>query len=120
MSVAILINVILRNCLSPCGTSLELDVVDVDTSVDNVDVNTFTRDLVVGVFRERGEAEPLPVADTCKTLIAEMKRRQKWALNELRNLNLPRELRSVASHLGCGRSGRAQCSRPQARSAVAQ
>lgn len=72
MTVAILILVILRDGLSPRGTSFKLDVVDIDSCVDDVDINTTTSNFVVGVLVESAEAELIPVADTGKTLIAEM------------------------------------------------
>jgi hypothetical protein len=70
MTVVIVINAVLKNGLSPCSTSLKLGVLDVDTSVKNIDINASTSDNIVGVLVEGGEAEPIPVADACKALIA--------------------------------------------------
>ena len=48
-------DVVLGDSLSPGGPTLELDVVDVDTGVDDVDVNTLTASRVVLVESERSE-----------------------------------------------------------------
>ncbi len=52
VSVAVLINVVLRDGLAPAGTSFELDVVDIDTSVDNVYVDAFSTFSIVDVLGE--------------------------------------------------------------------
>lgn len=36
MSISILVDIVLRDGLSPRGSSLELDVVNVDSSIDDV------------------------------------------------------------------------------------
>ena len=66
--IAVILNVILRDGLAPRGTALELGVVDVDTSVDDVHVNTLTAGRVVVVESESSETEFATVGDTGKTL----------------------------------------------------
>ena len=68
VAVAINVQVVLRDGLSPLSTSLELGVVDVDTSVNHVDVDAFTASRVVLVLGEGAEAELLTVTDPCETL----------------------------------------------------
>lgn len=68
VTVAVLIDIILRDGLSPASASLELDVIDVDTGVDDIYVDTFTSALVVDVASECTKAEFVPVTNTGKTL----------------------------------------------------
>lgn len=42
VAIAILVLITLRDCVAPFGTALEVDVVNVGTSVDNIDINTLT------------------------------------------------------------------------------
>ena len=69
MAITILILVVGRNGLAPRRTTLEFNMVDVDTSVNNVDVNTITTLIVVLVLGEGGEGEPGTVANSGKTLL---------------------------------------------------
>lgn len=68
MTVAINILVVFGNGLSPASTSFELRVVDIDTSIDNIDVNALTTVLVIFITSESGEVECFTVADTRETL----------------------------------------------------
>ena len=68
VTVPVFVDVILRDGLPPGGTMLELDVVNVDASIDDVDVDTFTAGRVVIIESESAEAEFLTVGDTRKTL----------------------------------------------------
>jgi hypothetical protein len=68
VTVAVIVDVILRDGLAPGGATLELDMVNVDTSVDNVHINAFTARRVVLVAGKSTETEPLTVGDTRKTL----------------------------------------------------
>lgn len=52
MSVAVLVNIVLRNGFSPACTAFKLLVLDVDTGIDDVDINTFPTRLNVVVFVE--------------------------------------------------------------------
>jgi hypothetical protein len=68
VTIAVLVDVILRDDLAPGGAALKLDVVDVDTGIDDVHVDTFTVGRVVIVESESSETEFRAVRDTRKTL----------------------------------------------------
>ena len=70
MAVSVLVNIVLRNGLAPGRAALELDMVDVDTGIDNVNVNALTAFRFVLVESEGSEAESLAVRNTRKTLKA--------------------------------------------------
>jgi hypothetical protein len=67
VTVSILVDVVLWDGLAPGSPTLELDVVDVDTGVDDVDVNALTASRVVLVESEGSETESLAVRDTRET-----------------------------------------------------
>lgn len=67
VAIAILIGVPLRNGLAPLGTTLEVDVVDVGTGVDNIDVNTLAAISGVQVLVECAERKAVAVRDTSQT-----------------------------------------------------
>ena len=71
MTVVVLINVVLRNRLAPRSPAVELGVFDVDTCVDDVDIDALTAVLLELVLREGGGDEFGPVTDTSKTLRGE-------------------------------------------------
>ena len=71
VTVAVLINVVLGNGLAPRSATLELKVLDVDASVDDVDVDAAAPVGIVLVLRECTEGELSTVADTSKALITE-------------------------------------------------
>ena len=56
MTVAVLVCVILRNGLSPRGTPLEIDVVDVGSSINDVDIDAFAAVFGIEVLVEVTEA----------------------------------------------------------------
>jgi hypothetical protein len=64
VSVAILVGITLGDGLSPRRTTLEVDVVDVGTGVDDVDVNTLATVLGVEVLVEGAETQAVTVGDT--------------------------------------------------------
>ena len=68
MAVSIFVNIVLRDGPAPGGLALELNVVDVDTGIDDVDVNTLTTSRVVLIESESSEAKSLAVEDMCKAL----------------------------------------------------
>lgn len=68
MTVAVLINVVLRDGLAPGRAALELDVLGVNTGVDDVDINARTAVRVVLVLGESTERELRAVADARKAL----------------------------------------------------
>ena len=55
MIVPVAADVILRDGLSPGGTTLEIDVVHVDTSIDDVDVHALAIGRIVFVASECSE-----------------------------------------------------------------
>lgn len=67
VTVAILIGIARGNGLTPVGTTLEVDVVDVGTSVNNVGIDTLTTIRRVEVLVEGTEVEGVAVGDTGKT-----------------------------------------------------
>lgn len=68
VTVVVLINIVLWDGLAPGRTTLELSMVDVDTGVDDVDVDALTTVGGVLVASESTESKPGAVADTCETL----------------------------------------------------
>jgi hypothetical protein len=67
VAVTILVGVTLRNGLTPGSAALEVDVVDVGTSVDNIDINALATIGGVQVLVERAEGKAVAVRDTSKT-----------------------------------------------------
>ena len=67
VAVAVLVDVVLRHGLTPSSTALELNVVDVDTSVNDVGGNTLTTVTLVDVLVEGAQAKTLAVRDTSQT-----------------------------------------------------
>ena len=68
VTVAILVNVVGGDGLAPRRTALELDVLGVDTGVDDVDVDALTAVGVVDVLGEGPKGQLPAVADARKTL----------------------------------------------------
>ena len=64
VTVAILVDVIQRNGLAPVGATLELDVVNVDTGIHNVHIDTVTAVTVVFVEGESSQTKLITVGDT--------------------------------------------------------
>lgn len=54
VAVSVLVKIVLGDGLAPFGAALELDVVDVDTSVNNVGINAFAAMTVVDVLETGG------------------------------------------------------------------
>jgi hypothetical protein len=69
MSVAVNVLIILWDRLSPTSATLKLLMVDINTSVNYVHVDTFAAIVSIFVSLEGGERELLAVADARKTLI---------------------------------------------------
>ena len=55
VSVSILISIARWDCLAPCGTTLEVDVINVGASVNNIDVDALTAVLGIKVLVEGTE-----------------------------------------------------------------
>jgi len=68
VTVAILVDVILRDGLAPGSATLELDVMNVDAGVDDVHVNALTAGRVVLVESKGSEPKLFAVGDTRETL----------------------------------------------------
>jgi hypothetical protein len=70
MAVTVLIDVVGRDSLAPGCTTLELNVSDVDASIDNIDIDTVTTVRIVNILSEGAESELRSVTDARKTLIS--------------------------------------------------
>lgn len=69
MSVPVFIFIILGYGLTPGCTALEFSMVNVDTSIDDVDINTFTASLLIQVLGESAKPELVTVTDSSQTLV---------------------------------------------------
>ena len=67
VAVAILVWVALRDCLAPRCTTLEVNVLDVGASINDVDINTFATIGSVIILVEVAEAEGFTVGETSQT-----------------------------------------------------
>ena len=70
MAVTVLIDVVGRDSLAPGCTTLELNVPDVDASIDNIDIDAVTTVRIVNILSEGAESELRSVTDARKTLIS--------------------------------------------------
>lgn len=68
MAIAILVNIVLGDGLTPACTALEFDVLNVDTGVNDVDIDTLATLWVVNVLGESSETKLRTVACPCETL----------------------------------------------------
>ena len=68
VAVAILVYIVLRNGHAPRRTALELHMLVVDTSVDDIDIDALATLRVVDILGESAEAELLAVANARKAL----------------------------------------------------
>ena len=68
VTVAVLINVILGNGLAPRSAAFEFNMVNVDASVDNVDIDAITTLRVIEVLGESAKSQPWAMADAGETL----------------------------------------------------
>jgi hypothetical protein len=69
VTIVVDVDIILRNRLAPRGTIFELFVVDIDTSVNDVDIDTLARIGMIFILGEGPKGELWPVADASETLI---------------------------------------------------
>jgi len=67
VAVAVLVLITRRDGLAPRGTALEVDVVNVGSGVDNVDIDTLTAVGRVEVLVECAEGQAVAVRDTSET-----------------------------------------------------
>ena len=68
VAIVVFVKVIQGDSLAPRCTSLELLVVDVDASVNDVDINTLTAIMIIFILGESAEGELWAVANTRETL----------------------------------------------------
>ena len=68
VAVRVDVLIVLGDSLAPVRATLELDVIDIDTGVDDVDINARTAVRVVLVLGESTERELRAVADARETL----------------------------------------------------
>lgn len=68
MTVTVLIYVVGWDSFPPRGTALKLEMVNVDTGIDDVDVNTLATIWIICIGRESAEGEFIPVANASETL----------------------------------------------------
>ena len=68
VTIAVVVDVILRDSLVPRGAIVKLCVVDVDTGMDDIHVNILTAGGIVIVESESPETEFRMIGDTGKTL----------------------------------------------------
>lgn len=64
MAVTILILITLGDCLAPVGATLEVNVLNVSASVDDVGINTLTTISGIQVFVIGAEREGIAVRDS--------------------------------------------------------
>lgn len=67
VSVSILISIVGWDGLTPVGAILKINVLDVGSGVNDIDINTLTRISGIEVLVEVTESQALPVRDTGKT-----------------------------------------------------
>jgi len=67
MTIAILISVVGRDSLAPLGATFKVDVVDVDTSVDDIGIDTLAAVSAVKILIECSKVKSLSVRETSKT-----------------------------------------------------
>ena len=69
VTIVVFVDIIPRNRLAPRRTTFELLVIDIDTSVDDVYIDTLARIGIILILGEGSKGELGPVADACETLI---------------------------------------------------
>lgn len=67
VAIAILVSIASRDSLAPVSTTLKVDMIGVDTSVNGVGINSLTTIRSVEVLVEGAERETIPVGNTSKT-----------------------------------------------------
>jgi hypothetical protein len=68
MAIVIFINVVRRDSLAPRCTPFEFLVVNMDTSVNDIDIDTLAAVSVILILGESTKRKPRAVADACETL----------------------------------------------------
>lgn len=69
VTIVVLVYIILGNRLAPRRTIFKLLVINMDTSVNDVDIDTLAPIGVKLILGEGSKGELGPVADACETLI---------------------------------------------------
>ena len=67
MTISILISITLGDGLAPVSTTLEVDVLNVGASINNVGIDTLATLLGIQIFVKVAEGEAFTVRDTGKT-----------------------------------------------------
>jgi hypothetical protein len=68
VTVVVLVDIVLGNGLAPLGATRELFVMNVDASIDNVDIDTLATERLVVVFAVSAKSQAGAVADAGETL----------------------------------------------------
>ena len=68
VTVVVLVDIIQGNRLAPRRATFELSMTNIDTSVDDVDIDSVAPTSLELVLGEGSEGELGPVADACETL----------------------------------------------------
>jgi hypothetical protein len=98
VAIVVFVKVILRDSLAPRCTSFELLVVNIDTSIDDVDINTLATIGVIFVLAECAEGEFGAMADACETLKKRLRVDESHSRRNERIANEPRE--QLSGHPG--------------------
>jgi hypothetical protein len=69
VTIVVLVDIILGNRLAPRRTISELLVINIDTSVYDVDIDTLAPIGIILILGEGSKGELRPMADACETLI---------------------------------------------------
>jgi hypothetical protein len=69
VTIVVLVDIILGNRLAPRRTTSELVMSDMDTSVNDVDIDTLASIIIILILGEGSKGELRPVANACETLI---------------------------------------------------
>lgn len=91
VAIVVIVNVIQRNGLAPRCTSFELFVLDIDTGVNDVDIDAFATGALIFVLIESAERELRAVADARETLKKGLRVDESHSWRNERTSNVPRE-----------------------------
>lgn len=71
MSIAVYIYVVYGNGLSPERTTLKLFMIEVDTGIDDIDINAFSTIRIKFILGKSAESQFGTMTDPCEALIRE-------------------------------------------------
>jgi hypothetical protein len=69
VTIVVQVDIVFGNRFAPRRTTSELVVLNIDTSVNDVDIDTLAPIFVKFILGEGSKGELRPVADACETLI---------------------------------------------------